>query len=92
VAKPKKEYTMEETQTVIREKLTKLGGNEASIQGWFKNMETNPDRNFMTQRLISGESEFERKDDGSFTIVVEMGFGGPMFDDLSFLNTKPRKS
>lgn len=91
MAKTKKEYTLEETNAIVRDKLTKLGVSEERIQGWFKSMETNPDRNYLTQRLESGESEFEKKPNGEVTIVIEMGFGGPMFDNLDFLNTKPRK-
>lgn len=83
MAQAKKQYTVEEAQKIVREKLTGLKAPEATIKSWEENMVTNRDRDFLVGRLASGESYFERKADGSFTIVVETDFGGPMFEGMS---------
>jgi hypothetical protein len=81
-SKPGKTYTPEEMEQVIRPMLAKLGANEERIQKWIKKLSTSPDGNMLVNRLETGQSEFERKPDGEITIVIEMGFGGPMFDNL----------
>lgn len=84
-------YTPVEIEAVIRPKLLKLGATEEKIQAWVKNLSEGSDGNMLTARLEKGLSEFERKSDGSITIVVEIGFGGPMFDNMPSFGKMKRR-